>query len=88
MNTYCKDMLMKMGLPSDCALGLKITVCDLNGVLVEGHRGVIVYSPDNLILRIKEGRLIILGKSLAIMEITADELYIRGKIFSVAVENV
>lgn len=81
-------MLIKMGLPFDCALGLKITVCDCNGVLVEGHKGVINYSQDSLVLRIKEGRLKILGKNLAIMEITADEVYIRGKIFSVAVEDV
>lgn len=81
-------MLIKMGFPSDCALGLKITVCDLNGILVEGHKGVIIYSADSLVLRIKEGRLKILGKNLAIMEITADDVYIRGKIFSVAVEDV
>lgn len=88
MNTFYNDMILRMGLPIDTAIGVKITVCDLFGMLIEGHKGVISYTQSNVVLRIKDKKLIILGKGLSILEITADEVYIRGKLLSLAVEDV
>lgn len=88
MNTFYSDMLLRMGMPLDSAIGVKITVCDLNGILIEGHKGVITYTKNNVDLRLKGKKLSILGKGLSIMEITADEVYIKGKMHSMAVEDV
>lgn len=81
-------MLVRMGLPIDSAVGLKITICDLSAVLIEGHKGMVSYSPDSIILRTKSNKLVVAGKNLSIMEITPDEVYVKGKILSMAVENV
>lgn len=88
MNTFYNDMLIRMGMPIDSAIGVKITVCDLNGILIEGHKGVITYTQSNVDLRLKGKKLSILGKNLSIMEITSDEVFIKGKLLSMAVEDV
>lgn len=87
MNTFYNDMLLRMGLPLDSAISVKITICDLNGILVEGHKGIISYSKSNILLRIKGKKLNFLGKELTILEITADEVFIKGKLLSMAVED-
>ena len=88
MNSFFNSMLVRMGLPLDSAVGLKITICDLSGMLIEGHKGIVSYAPSSIAIRTKNCKLIIIGKNLSIMEITPDEVYVRGKILSMAVEDV
>lgn len=87
MSGFYNEMIMRMGLPIEQTVGVKITVCDMCGVLVEGHDGLLTYESDNIVLRVKRKRLVIKGKNLLLLEITKDEAYIKGKIFAVEVEN-
>ncbi len=87
MNGFYNEMLMRMGLPADQTVGVKITVCDLCGVLVEGHKGLLGCSAEEISLRVKKKKLVIRGKNLLLLEITPDEAYIKGKIFAFEVEG-
>lgn len=87
MSGFYNEMIMRMGLPADQAVGVRITVCDMRGVLVEGHRGLLSYTGDEIALRVKKKRLIIRGRDMLMLEITAEEAYIKGKFLSFEVTD-
>lgn len=87
MSNFYDDMLLKLGMPIDNAVGLKITICDLKGVFVEGHKGLILFTPTQILLRIGKRKLEISGNNLFINEVSCDELYIRGNVSKVEVCN-
>lgn len=78
-------MLIRLGLPIEDTVGMKITVCDLRGILIEGHKGLMLYTPSKIILRLRKKQLEISGANLFINEVTGDELYIRGSIVKIEV---
>ncbi|GAV22050.1 sporulation protein YqfC [Carboxydothermus pertinax] len=56
-------------------------------VIVEGHKGILAYSPEVIkISRLKE-KIILKGKNLEIFLITPDELQITGQIERVCFER-
>lgn len=87
MSGFYNEMLMRMGLPVDQTVGAKITVCDMCGVLIEGHGGLLSYSPDEIILKFKRKKLVVRGKDMIILEITRDEAYVKGKLCGFEVED-
>lgn len=87
MSNFYDDMLLKLGMPIDTTVGLKITICDLKGVFIEGHKGLLVFTPTQIVLRIGKKKLEISGNNLFINEIGCDELYIRGNITKLEVNN-
>ena len=50
------------------------------GCVVEGHRGVLVYSDSQIRIRCREGAVRIEGQSLAIASLDSDEVRIQGDI--------
>ena len=79
-------MIMRMGLPIEETVGFKITVCDMKGVLVEGHGGLLSYSSEEIVLRIKRSKKLALsGEDLTLNEVSCEEAYIRGKLKSIEV---
>ncbi|MBO7156716.1 MAG: YabP/YqfC family sporulation protein [Clostridia bacterium] len=63
----------------------KVTFVGGEALLVEGHKGVLMYGLDEVVLRIKGGRLIIQGNTLVIEEINGEEVFIKGKISHIEV---
>lgn len=49
-------------------------------VLIENHKGIVGYEADSIVVRSKQGRLHISGKTLTIRELSKSKLIIRGKI--------
>lgn len=80
-------MIMRMGLPIDQTVGVKITVCDMCGVCVEGHNGLLSYTSDEIVLRYKRKKLVVRGKDMLLLEISKEEAFIKGKLCSFEVEN-
>lgn len=87
MNSFYNDMLLKLGMPIDDTIGLKITICDLKGIFIEGHKGLLVFTPTQIVLRIGKKKLEIAGSGLFINEVSADELYIRGRMTKLEVSD-
>jgi sporulation protein YqfC len=87
MSNFYDDMLLKLGMPIADTVGLKITICDLKGVFVEGHKGLLLFTPTKIVLRIAKTKLEISGNNLFINEVSCDELYIRGNVLKVEVCN-
>jgi len=67
--------------PQDVALDLpRITVIGNNQLLIENHRGVIVFSEGLLKLRLAKGSMEIRGKQLVIRAIYSEEVYVDGQV--------
>ncbi|NLL56751.1 MAG: hypothetical protein GX242_06020 [Clostridiales bacterium] len=85
MSNFYDDMLLKLGMPIEDTVGLKITICNFKGALIEGHKGLLLFTPTKIVVRIGKKKLEITGNNLFINEVSCDELYIRGHIASIEV---
>jgi len=81
------EMIYRLGLPIEEAVGARVTVCGFKAVCVEGHGGVLKVEDTQVLLRYKKKKLVISGKELSVLEITKDEVYIKGKISAVTTEE-
>lgn len=52
-------------------------------VLVENHCGVISYSPESIMIKTKNGCIVICGSGLCLTKMSFDQLRIRGVIKNV-----
>lgn len=52
-------------------------------VYIEGHKGLTIISPDLIALKIKGGRVELVGTGLSISELTENTLLIEGNICEV-----
>ncbi len=80
MSIY-NNLVFNTNMPlKDTIGGARITLVDFSGVLIEGHKGVFRYSPQLIIIQLKDERLEISGDKMLIEQINIDEIYIKGKI--------
>lgn len=63
----------------------KSTLIGGKELLVEGHKGVYAYSKEEIVLRVKGGKIVCKGEHLCIEEINEYEVKIMGKIISLEV---
>lgn len=56
-------------------------------VLIEEHRGVEAYSPQEIGIRVSFGRILVRGTGLELTRMTREQLVIHGKIESVSLER-
>jgi len=68
-------------LPKEIIYNLpKITLIGNLQVLIENHQGIIEYSTGKIRISVNTGEIEILGRDLAICNITSDEIYLDGDI--------
>jgi YabP family. len=78
---FINDVILRLGLdPENTVGGEKITLFESSGLLVEGHRGIYSYKPEEIAVKTKKGKLIVGGQKLKIIEINPTEIFINGKI--------
>ncbi|MBR3684764.1 MAG: YabP/YqfC family sporulation protein [Clostridia bacterium] len=65
----------------------KVTFKGGKELLIEGHKGLSEYSLNQIVVRVRGGRLLILGEQLEITEINNEELLIKGVINQIGVEK-
>ncbi|WML59694.1 sporulation protein YqfC [Neobacillus sp. PS2-9] len=74
-------MANKMDLPQDVMMDLpRITMIGQIHIYIENHRGLLAFSDKELRLLLKQGQLIIKGKSFVIKTILPEEILLQGKI--------
>lgn len=72
-----------LDLPPDVVGGaVRLTMLGQQLVQVINHRGIVVYEPERIILRISDGRLQVKGDSLTLSELNDEQLTIEGHIVS------
>ncbi len=54
-----------------------------DGCVVEGHRGLLEYAPEQIKVRRKKGSVAIRGQMLSVACLTRDEVWIRGRVDTV-----
>ncbi len=62
----------------------RITLNDNRELSVENYKSIEGYEPSEIILRSKNYRIVITGKSLQIIAITDDEILIQGTVFGLS----
>lgn len=81
-------MAEKMDLPQDVMMDLpRITMIGQIHVYIENHRGLLVFTDKELRLLLKQGQLLIKGKSFVIKTILPEEILLEGKIDQVIYIN-
>jgi len=80
-NNIRKWMAFKMELPPDVVMDLpRVTIVGQLHIYIENHKGLLVFTDKELRLLLKQGQLLIKGKSFVIKTILPDELLLEGKI--------
>ena len=75
-------------LPPDLLSGAaRITLLGRELLKVVNHRCIVIYEPEQIILRISEGRLLIYGKKLAMSELNDEQMIVEGYVDSIAFEE-
>jgi sporulation protein YqfC len=74
-------MAKKMDLPQDVMMDLpRITMIGQIHIYIENHRGLLAFTDKELRLLLKQGQLLIKGKSFVIKTILPEEILLQGKI--------
>jgi sporulation protein YqfC len=74
-------MASKMDLPQDVMMDLpRITMIGQIHIYIENHRGLLAFTDKELRLLLKQGQLLIKGKSFVIKTILPEEILLEGKI--------
>ncbi|PGL72631.1 MULTISPECIES: sporulation protein YqfC [Bacillaceae] len=74
-------MSSKMDLPPDVLLELpRITMLGQLHIYIENHRGLLVYSDNELRLLMKQGQLLIKGKDFILKTMLPEEILLEGEI--------
>ena len=77
----------RLDLPPQAAGGAQILVSGGRLVTVEGHRGIRLYGPERIEVRIPGGCAAVLGRALQVCFMSPERLLIRGKIDAVTLEE-
>ncbi|MGN1098875.1 MAG: YabP/YqfC family sporulation protein [Christensenellales bacterium] len=65
---------------SEIFSGYRFTVYGMNGIHIEGHRGVLSVSDTEIVLKQKKNTIKVRGRNLTLKEITDCDVLIRGEI--------
>ncbi|MDP4171013.1 MAG: sporulation protein YqfC [Bacillota bacterium] len=81
-------MADKMDLPQDVMMDLpRITMIGQIHIYIENHRGLLAFSDKEVRLLLKQGQLLIKGKSFVIKTILPEEILLEGRIDQVIYIN-
>ncbi|MBQ7518979.1 MAG: YabP/YqfC family sporulation protein [Clostridia bacterium] len=76
-------MRLSSFMPSEPLTGKpRIILTGNEALLIEQHRGVISYTQDRLIVRLRQGRLNVLGQAMQLQEYGKQDLCVNGEIIS------
>ena len=75
-------------IPPEVALGsLRLTLRGRERLTALNHQGVIIYQPERIVFRCRDGAVAVSGAELSLAELTDEELTICGRINAVALRG-
>ena len=70
-------------------IGNSFTVTlDKGYAVIEGHKGIVQFDEEQIIVKLKKGSVIFKGKDLSIASSQSKELVIKGEVVDVSLEGV
>ena len=73
--------------PFDEMSGYRIIATNNSAVFVEGIKGIGNYSGSELEIRLKRGKIIVTGEGLTVTRLNRDEIFAKGKIANISIEE-
>ena len=83
---FVKEISEKLGL-AGTVLPFSVSILGYESLVISGVKTVILSSPTELKVRVKDGVLKIGGEELSIVEIGSGDLYVKGGILLVEIEK-
>ena len=79
-----QELAEKLELPGELVPGAA-SLCITGGrqALIQGHRGVLEYSGERVVLALKRGKISLLGSGLQLRAMKGEEIIISGRIETV-----
>lgn len=77
-----------LDLPQDILLDMpRVTLIGSRQLHIENHRGVLSFTPEELLLALSRGQLRVGGSGLVIRSIMSEEISVEGEIASIHMER-
>ncbi len=83
MYSFYDEILLRLGLPLEQTTLPRVVLFYNAGVAVEGHKGLLSCSDEEIVFRLGKDKMRISGKGLVVREISDKRLFVRGAIVSV-----
>lgn len=80
---FIEEITKKLRLDNPELTKLKTVVLDKSAILVEGHKGLLFFSKEEIKMRIPNGTVTVAGENLSLREVSKTEAMISGKILRV-----
>ncbi|WP_281186608.1 sporulation protein YqfC [Bacillus solimangrovi] len=81
-------VMQRAALPADVVMDLpRITMIGQLHIYIENHRGLLVFSDNELRLSLKQGQLLIKGQNFVLKTMLPEEILLEGKIDEVTFVN-
>ena len=78
------DLSEKLNLPGEVLPGIgSVSIVGGRAAHVEGHRGIIEYSEQRIVLAMSRGKITLSGGNMTLRAMNGGELLVQGKIQSV-----
>ncbi|MDE6211134.1 MAG: YabP/YqfC family sporulation protein [Clostridia bacterium] len=86
--SYKKEIQSKLKSNID-GIGNTFTITlDKGYAVIEGHKGIVQFDKEQIIVKLKKGSVIIKGSDLSIASSQSKELVIKGDVTDVSLEGV
>jgi len=87
MNAFFKEIAALTELPFDTAFStFRYINIGSRALYVQGHKGVISFDTERIVLRVQKSRLEIIGNRLSVKQLSSDDAVVTGDIVSVTAE--
>ena len=84
MSDRFHNILFSEELPRETLPWQTVTeIVDNKRVIIENHRGIIVYSSEKIVIKLTDGSLCVIGNNLCVAYMSKQQLIINGTIQSI-----
>lgn len=79
-----EELAQSLDLPEDVLFGAeKVAVTAGKRLEIENHKGLLSYGDSYILVRLEKGKLAVSGSALELLSITAERIFIGGRIQTV-----
>lgn len=82
MFNFFESLKKEFNLPKELFGKFNVVLVSGNFLYIEGHKGILKLSQENMTFKTKKGVLVVLGSNLVLKELTNTTVAITGKITS------
>ena len=86
--SYKKEIQSKLKSNLDGIGNFFTITLDKGYAVIEGHKGIVQFDKEQIVVKLKKGSVIFKGKDLSIASSQSKELVIKGEVIDVSLEGV